>query len=44
MSSADGREKNVLHRTFGVPILPDSVLNAKAEIMAPTLPIAADIP
>ena len=35
---------NLLHRTAGIPILSVSVLKARAEMIAPALPQAAEIP
>jgi len=35
---------DLLHRTAGVPILSVSVLKARAEMIAPALPQAAEIP
>lgn len=35
---------NVLQRTAGVPTLSDKELKARAEMMAPALPEAADMP
>lgn len=36
--------EDVLQRTAGVPIFFESVLKTSADIMAPALPDAADIP
>ena len=36
--------RDVLHRTLGVPIFFERVLNTSAEIIAPAFPAAADMP
>ena len=40
----DGGITNLLHKQAGVPIFLLSVLNANAEMIAPALPAAAEIP
>lgn len=37
-------ERDLLHNTAGVPMSLLSLLNAKAEMMAPAFPAAAEIP
>ena len=39
-----GRREDVLQRTEGVPMDLESELNASAEMIAPALPHAADMP
>jgi hypothetical protein len=43
-SSREREFKNSLQRTAGVPIFLLRVLKARAEMMAPTFPDAAEIP